>query len=340
MIECIFTLDYEIYGNGTGSLRELVYEPANRLRDIFLNWNARFVNFVEVAEFEKIEAWGTDPAVDLVKSQVKALAQEGFEIGLHLHPQWCNARHEDGHWLLDRTEYNLCALPRPRVVEIVKGSLGYLSYLVNQGSFTPISFRAGNWLFQPTDTAASVLGECGIRIDSSVFKGGLQHNHTLDYRPALKNGYCWPFGSDVNTPDPAGAWMEVPIYTEMVPAWRMATSKRLGLAKGAPTASRNRRQKINRALDLLRFRYPLKLDFCRMTLVELTMMMDNIIREDRKRPDVYKPIVAIGHTKDLLEPQTVDDFLAYLREKEIPVSTFETVYPKLAHEKLQHPVAR
>jgi len=55
MIECIFTLDYEIYGNGTGALGDLVYGPTERLRDIFRKWNAQFVAFVEVAEFEKIE---------------------------------------------------------------------------------------------------------------------------------------------------------------------------------------------------------------------------------------------------------------------------------------------
>ena len=55
MIECIFTIDYEIYGNGEGSLRELVYEPAEKLKDIFLKHNVRFVNFVEAAEFEMIE---------------------------------------------------------------------------------------------------------------------------------------------------------------------------------------------------------------------------------------------------------------------------------------------
>ena len=64
MIECIFTIDYEIYGNGEGSLRELVYEPAEKLMAIFRKWNARFVAFVEVAELEMIEAKGTDPAID------------------------------------------------------------------------------------------------------------------------------------------------------------------------------------------------------------------------------------------------------------------------------------
>ena len=37
MIECIFTLNYEIYGNGAGSLKELVHDPAERLREIFEN---------------------------------------------------------------------------------------------------------------------------------------------------------------------------------------------------------------------------------------------------------------------------------------------------------------
>ena len=53
MIKCIFTLDYEIYGNGTGALKELVYEPTERLMQVFDKWGARFVNYVEVAEFER-----------------------------------------------------------------------------------------------------------------------------------------------------------------------------------------------------------------------------------------------------------------------------------------------
>ena len=49
MIECIFTIDYEIYGNGTGALRDLVYQPARQLSELFRKWNGHFVNFVEVA---------------------------------------------------------------------------------------------------------------------------------------------------------------------------------------------------------------------------------------------------------------------------------------------------
>ena len=250
MIEFIFTLDYELYGNGTGALRDLVYEPGEKLRGIFHKWKAPFVAFVEVAEFEKIEAYGTDAAIDLVKRQLRDFYRDGFEIALHLHPQWCNAQNEKGKWVLDYSEYNLCTLPRPRISQIVEQSLDYLRYVVDEHKFAPLSFRAGNWLFQPTQTAANVLALKGIKIDSSVFKGGLLHNHGLDYRRALRNGYYWSFDSDVNEPAPSGPWIEVPIHAEMVPPWRMPTSKRMGFASGLGTSAKSTRQKLNRALRL------------------------------------------------------------------------------------------
>ena len=104
MIECIFTIDYEIYGNGEGSLKELVFEPAERLKAIFDRAGAKFVVFVEAAELKRIDACRADPAIDRVKDQIRKFHQDGFEIGLHLHPQWCNARYEDGQWDLDYAE--------------------------------------------------------------------------------------------------------------------------------------------------------------------------------------------------------------------------------------------
>jgi len=342
MIECIFTLDYEIYGDGRGALLDLVYEPAERLRAIFSQRGIRFVNFVEVAEFQRIEESRSDPAIDLVTRQIRELHADGFEIGLHLHPQWCNARYDNGQWLLDSDEYNLCTLPRQRIVDIVDRSLSYLSSLVCEPRFVPLSFRAGNWLFQPTQPAARVLAERGLRIDSSVFRGGLLHNHALDYRHSPGNVPYWKFDSDVCDPDPAGAMIEVPIHVRMVPFWQMATTKRRAFSKRkalkspAVSSSQTFRQRVNRARDLLRFYYPLKLDFCRMTLDELTFAMGRLIEEDKADPAACRPVVTIGHTKDLFDFDTVERFLAYLESNAVRVSTFVDVYPRLAGAVSEH----
>ena len=79
-------------------------------------------------------------------------------------------------------------------------------------------------------------------------------------------------------------------------------------------------------MDFLRIWHPLKFDFCRMTKNELTCMVDTVIREDQQDPKVFRPIVAIGHTKDLVDFETVEFLMSYLRQKEISISTFEEVY--------------
>lgn len=326
MIECIFTLDYEIYGNGEGSLRELVYEPCRRLISIFEKFNKGFVVFVEAAELDKIQECNSDKTISEIRGQIKELHRKGFEIGLHLHPQWYNALYENGKWLLDYSEYNLCVLPKERIEQIVDRSIAYLRDILDVSDFVPLSFRAGNWLFKPTQTAANVLADRGIKVDSSVFKGGLRHQHKLDYRKALKNGFYWTFKEHVDVPDPQGILLELPIYTQMVPFWKMFATRRFLLEKKASSSGQtSTKQKLNRLLDILRFRHPLKFDFCRMTISELTHMIDRIIQEDKKSPATFKPIVAIGHTKELVDFETVESFLLYLNSKGIAVSTFEEV---------------
>ena len=326
-IDCIFTIDYEIYGNGEGSLQDLVFEPARELLRIFQKHEAKLVFFVEVSELEMIERAGADEAVGRVKQQVRECYHSGHEVALHLHPQWYNARRESGRWVLDYQEYNLCTLPRERIDEIVTRGIDYLRNAVGDNTFGPVSFRAGNWLFQPTATAANVLAAHGIKIDSSVFKGGLQHKQSLDYRRARRNGDYWLFGDDVNVPDPAGAMFEIPIHTEMVPFWRMVTKKRVGLQKKGYSAGQSGKARFARMRDFARLLHPLKFDFCRMTFDELVGMTERVIAQHR-RSNTYKPMVAIGHTKDLVDFDTVEKFLSYLSEKDVSVNTLEGAYQR------------
>lgn len=329
MIECIFTVDYEIYGNGEGTLRELVYEPAEKLKAVFRKCNARCVIFVEAAELEIIGSERADPAIDLVERQIREFHGEGFEVGLHLHPQWYNARYDDAQWQLDYDEYNLCRLSPERIDQIIDRSIAYLRKVLGEPGYNPLSFRAGNWLLQPTGAAAKSLAGHGIKIDSSVFKGGLQHQYDLDYRGSRKNGYFWAFSEDVNVPDPRGILIEIPTFTKMVPTWKMFTAKRIGLQQKGPAKIQHRQKRLARLRDFSRIRYPMKLDFCRLTLKELVGMLDEEKEKDQKNPEVFRPIVAIGHTKNLIDLETIESFLSHLRGKGVPISTFRDVHDKI-----------
>ena len=330
MIEVIFTIDYEIYGSGQGRIEDLVYEPTRQLMNLFDRANAKLVVFAEAAEFEKIAEAASDPYIGKVYQQLRDLHDNGHEIALHLHPQWCRATFKDDGWELDYSEYNLCRLEESRIEEIIRKSIRYLRSILNDPGYRPISFRAGNWLFQPTIATARVLAKEGLKVDSSVFKGGRQHQHGLDYRPSVKNGYWWHFKDDVNVPDPEGILLEIPIYTQMVPFWKMVTGKRIGLQKKSDLSGKrpSPMERIYHLLDRARFHQPLKFDFCRMTLEELIRVIQSVLKEDQKTPSLYKPIVAIGHSKDMVDFNTVSAFLNYLQKSGIKTTTFKEAYPK------------
>ena len=123
-----------------------------------------------------------------------------------------------------------------RIAQIIDRAITYLRRVLGTHDYTPFSFRAGNWLFQPTQPAANILAERGVKVDSSVFKGGMRHQHNLNYCQALKNGYYWKFTEKVDVPATEGTMLEMPIYTQMVPFWQILTTKRIEMEeKGAAT---------------------------------------------------------------------------------------------------------
>jgi hypothetical protein len=249
------------------------------------------------------------------------LRRAGHEIGLHLHPWWANARYEDGHWRLDWSERSICTLERHRVEAIVSGAIRYLRDGLGDPSFTPLSFRSGLWAMQPSPVIANVLARHGVRVDSSLFKGGRVHGLGLDYRPALGNDGFWRFGKDVNVPDPEGALWELPIHTQMVPFWQMLGRKRLKVHKKMQSASQGT-SLPRRWRDFLRLRYPRKLDFCRMTFEEMREVVEVILNERQVQWGECSIIVAIGHSKDFEDCDAVRRFLIFLQERSIPVTTF------------------
>jgi len=322
MIECIFTLDYEVYGNGQGSLRDVVLEPTQRLAELFQEFDAPFVVFAEAVEFAKMEEAQSDPDIKAVRRQLRDLRAKGHEIALHLHPWWAGARYENSHWQLDWSELSICELQAERVDAIVSQGIRYLRESLDDPNFKPLSFRSGLLLMQPTPMIANVLARNGLEVDSSLFKGGRVRRLGLDYRAAMANGSSWRFGNDVNIPDPDGPLLEIPIHTETVPFWRMLGGKRLRLHRKTRKASEG--SPLSRDWrDFVRLFYPRKLDFCRMTFAEMREGITRVLAEEQEAREC-RPIVAIGHSKDFVDAGAVKSLLRFLKERGVPVTTLSS----------------
>jgi hypothetical protein len=59
-----------------------------------------------------------------------------------------------------------------------------------------------------------------------------------------------------------------------------------------------------------------------MTYSELRAAVDRLLCKDQSSPETYKPIVAIGHTKDLVDTEPVVKLLDYLNSKDIKLTDF------------------
>ena len=83
----ILSLDYEVFGNGSGDLDCCVLQPTERIAAIAERHGARLAIFVDALEFAAMERTGVSDA-HRVRQQLQSLLARGHRVELHLHPQW------------------------------------------------------------------------------------------------------------------------------------------------------------------------------------------------------------------------------------------------------------
>ena len=105
--QLLLTLDYEIFGNGYGDVRQHMVEPTEQMARICERYEVPLTIFFEAEEYlafcrnarDLEQALGYDPA-RLIREQVRSLVRRGHDFQLHLHPQWYGARFVSGRWVL------------------------------------------------------------------------------------------------------------------------------------------------------------------------------------------------------------------------------------------------
>ena len=321
----LFTLDYEIYGNGDGDPLTLMVEPTQRLMTLLEKYGQRVTIMADVAEILTFKNYYANTGRDdfhylEIEEQLREAIRRGHDVQLHIHSSWFKAEWNGKKWDQCVDEYNLAALPEQRIEEMVGVCVDYL-----QGLLSPLKpdykvwlFRAANWSMMPTENLYRVLLKYGITADTSVYKGGVQGgNVCYDYRNAWHNLLSYPASStDINLLAPDGqdgVLTEYPIYTEMRPFWTFVTPIRMFRMVRARfhrhkhsssyTDSSNEVAKSdNRKMTVLSFfrKSPWKMDLNQATGPQLIAAMKRIMSqafEDRETVDV----VLIGHSKSFVK---------------------------------------
>jgi len=223
MIHVIFTLDYEIHGNGEGSPYELMVEPTDRMLGQFDRYGAKLTILADVAEILKFREYGGGTTQDKfhyrkIEAQLRKAIQGGHDVQLHLHPSYFNTQHDGDRWRMDWSEYDFATLAPDRMRSMLRAGRDYLETLLRpvDGNYRCNVFRAANWAVQPSPNVVRALIESGFVVDTSVFKYGQRAGRVnFDYSHAPSAVLPWRASEkDICVEDPEGRLWEAPIYCE------------------------------------------------------------------------------------------------------------------------------
>lgn len=183
------TDDWELRGNGAGDIERLQFLPMRELvklyraHDVRASFNAELM---QQLTFRKEQARHPElkKLADDWDENVRQTFRQGFDIQLHIHPQWHQAKYENGKWQLT-ADWSLLNHDADVVYEMLATGKEYLEKLLQpvDAAYRCVSFRAGAWCIAPSTHLLSSLVKLSIVFDMSIV-GGLffdTRNIKLDY---------------------------------------------------------------------------------------------------------------------------------------------------------------
>jgi hypothetical protein len=355
----IFSIDYEIHGNGDGDPMELMVEPTNRLLELFEDYGAKLTIMADVAEIMKFkeyfEKYGRDKYhYHAIVEQLQGAVRNGHDVQLHIHSGYFNSEFSDHGIKQNWDEYDLTNQPYDVISNRIKTCKSFLEEVLKKADSEYIctAFRAANWSMEPSLSISNALIANGIKIDSSVFKWGARSGRVkFNYHDAYDKLIPW-FVSNENIcrPDENGQLLEVPIYTELRSFWSFITfirgyrmirakfhkhdsppvpkaqMKVLSNREMKDSASRNVMKKsiFWKVFRPLIKKHAWKLDFNQATGSQLIKAVKRI-EEEYNNHSLNLPIVLIGHSKSFIpyNKKTLRPFLEYIHQND-SVFNFKT----------------
>ena len=356
MQNLIFTLDYEIHGNGDGSPYKLMVEPTYRLMNLLEKYGFKLTILADIAEILCFKKYFGETGEDKfyykeIEKQLQNAIQRGHDVQLHIHSSYFKAQFDGKKWVQNWQEYNMAALDSQRINEMIKSGVDLLENIILpvKSDYKVQAFRAANWSMMPTENIYKALINNGIKIDTSVYKGGAQGgNVCYDYREAYSNIKKYPASpQNINHYDKSGELTEYPIYTEMRPFWHFVSLLRIfrmirakfhkhaknetEIADNSPAPIFNRCAetgtdcksapaktfKDSKKLSLKSFfrKSAWKLDFNQASGQQMISALKRIQKLDLQQDNI--PVVLIGHSKTFVpyNEKTLEKFLKWAKKQ-------------------------
>jgi hypothetical protein len=365
LLHLILSLDYEIFGSGSGDVRRDMIEPTYRLLALCGRYGAKLSIMLEVGEYwaiKKAEEAGSlhldySPSQQIEK-QIQYAVGCGHDVQLHLHPWWIGATFEDNKWQLSRQHIRISDLPNGIGAEndifSIVGALcegkRTLETIIRPvcPDYVCLVYRAALFFGQPSTELIVGMKQAGFVADSSVVKGMYETKPVLtDYRQAQSAmGYWWTSAEDISQPGPKGEQViEFPVCSRLRPyvcnlKWRKlhATLRMVWVARTNTHDHRLREaagsvEPPGKILKKLFTLQPVKYDFCKFTASDMIRRLRRLIKRDQNLGDDFgTPVVMLGHSKAFWNDQNLEMFLTFIKnecEAKVCFSTFRELTKRI-----------
>ena len=208
----VLTLDYELYGNGSGDVFKHIIEPTYKLLDIAKKFHIVYTIFFEVVEYWKLkEEWEKGNKMGYVKDpilaideQIRSAYQQGHDIQLHLHPQWVDAFYKDDKWVVNNDEWKLGTYQRDgkysleNLLRLGKETLECILRPID-ANYECMAIRAGGYNIQPSKNLVKAMKVNDIYVDTSIYPGGKETGSlsVYDYTTISPEKEYWHVGNEL-----------------------------------------------------------------------------------------------------------------------------------------------
>lgn len=319
MLHIIITIDYEIFGDGSGNVLEHIVYPTERILQLCNTYEVPITIMFEINEYLKFieyddnlrEDLGYSPA-EIIKEQViKALAM-GHDVQLHIHPQWIDATYENMEWIIPNPLRSITDLKDEEIDEAIRKGKNELENLVRSSDFDYVccAMRLSNlpWEEAPAEVILP-MKKNGIKV------------HTLSAANNEKNnekGY-WSLDSEnevfeipIHSIDRSVFFLFLKFHRLKTALYRRQFSKPNVYTKNIL----NGKSQYRNFFSFLTRKYSFKWDLCKQSAAEMLRFLDlGMKRYDHQKYQV--PLVMISHSKDFFNDKNLENFFSTVKDRHL-----------------------
>ena len=330
-IALITSIDYELFGDGSGCVKREQIDTTNNLLDIANKYGVKLTIMFEYAQYLAYEKYGhCNPRFlddnKMIREQLIAFTQAGHDVQLHYHAQWENALYDN---LTNRFKVNLdtvdiSTLKYTRIVEILRDGKQFLENLLQpyNKTYKCIGFRAGSWAVADQQKLLKALKYTGFKSDSSVVPNVKFESEQVnfEYGNCPHKYHYWYVNNYLSKEDKSSEFIEVPIYTEKYSYGFLKYLNRKYL-RSRRIVSQFYRVKISeqnfslfQKLKKVFSRNYYMADLNTMSAATLITMVEKVLKSNQFEDEDVIPIMFISHSKTSYALEDLHTFYSYLAD--------------------------